>query len=139
MPISNVLFVCEDNGFSSVLAEAYAARAGRGLMRAYSAGLAPAREFHSAVLEFLRAKGLRPYHHTPRSLAAFALAGSPRIDLAISLGAVRARHVTLPGEPPVRAWADAPSGLDPRETFDWVRARADSLLLAAPVRIRRFA
>jgi protein-tyrosine-phosphatase len=139
MPISNVLFVCEDNGFSSVIAEAYAARAGRGLMRAYSAGVAPAREFHPAVLEFLRAKGLRPNHYTPRSLAAFALAGSPRIDLVIALGAVRARYVTLPGEPPVRAWTDAPTGLDPREMFHWVRARADSLLLAAPVRRRWFA
>jgi protein-tyrosine-phosphatase len=138
MPTSNVLFVCEDNAFTSVLAEAYVARAGRGLWRAFSAGCAPAREFHPTVIDLLRAKALRPHHHAPRSVAAFALAGSPRIDLVITLGGT-AELPALPGEPPVRRWADQPVARDGRETFAWVVRRADALLLATPVNARRLA
>jgi hypothetical protein len=138
MPIGNVLFVCEDNACLSVLAEAYVARAGRGLWRAYSAGVAPAREFHACVAEILRAKSLRPHHHAPRSVAAFALSGSPRVDLVIALDIEPGCLPALPGEPPLLRW-DTPAGEPLREAFGWVRERADSLLLATPVCDRRLA
>jgi hypothetical protein len=138
MAIGNVLFVCEDNACLSVLAEAYVARAGRGLWRAWSAGVAPAREFQPCVVETLRARSLRPHHHAPRSVAAFALSGSPRVDLVIALDIDPDLLPPLPGEPPVRRW-DSLACQSPRETFGQVRVRADQLLLATPFRARRLA
>ena len=42
--MKRVLFICEDNSCRSLMAEAFVARFGRGVIDAWSAGIAPANE-----------------------------------------------------------------------------------------------
>ncbi|MFO1089055.1 MAG: hypothetical protein U1E46_05685 [Hyphomicrobiales bacterium] len=143
MSTSNVLFVCHDNAVASILAEAYIARAGRGLWRAFSAGLEPAREFNPHVVDLLRARGLRTQRFAPRSLASFTVSGAPRIDLVVRIDPREEGFEQLPGLPPSDAWFGAPavaSACDVKGCFDWIRRKADRLLLGGfAVPVRRFA
>jgi arsenate reductase len=141
MSISNVLFVCQDNAVASILAEAYVARAGRGVWRAFSAGIEPSREFNPHVVELLRDHGLRTQRFAPRSLASFTIKGAPRLDLVVAIDLASA-PVGVPGLPPVEVWRDAPSvrsGRDAREALAWVRRKADRLILDVVGPVRRFA
>lgn len=141
MSISNVLFVCHDNAVASILAEAYVARAGRGVWRAFSAGIEPAREFNPHVVELLRDHGLRTQRFAPRSLASFTVNGAPRIDLVVSIDLAEVPS-GLPGQPHVDGWRGPPpvrTTRDAREALAWLRRKADRLVLDAVGPVRRFA
>ena len=58
MSKTTVLFVCPDNSLLSPLAEAYLNFRAGGLMRAFSAGVAPSQELSRHVRRILSARGI---------------------------------------------------------------------------------
>jgi arsenate reductase (thioredoxin) len=50
MPITSVLFVCNDNAATSIMAESILRSAGGPLFKAHSAGVRPAARLHPAVI-----------------------------------------------------------------------------------------
>lgn len=85
MSKTTVLFVCPDNAFLSPLAEAYMNARGNGIVRAFSAGLVPAPELHSAVRRLLSAHGMQADGLTPKSLDVFLQPLAPALDRIIYL------------------------------------------------------
>ena len=86
MALKNVLFIGKENATGSVMAEAYMNHAGRGLFRAFSAGLSPAGEVHPLTLETLRDAGVRGRSFSSKSWRIFALATAPRMDVVVCIG-----------------------------------------------------
>lgn len=144
MALKNVLFIGRANATCSVMAEAYMNHAGRGLYRAFSAGLAPAGEAHPLTLETLRDAGVRGRSFSSKSWRIFAVAAAPRMDVVVGIG-----DAVVPPDMPqwsrdrdVRHWAlDDPTAAPGSESgqrmafldcFAQIRQHVDALLLAHP-------
>lgn len=102
MSKTTVLFVCSDNAFLSPLAEAYMNARGNGIVRAFSAGLVPALELHSAVRRLLSAHGMQADGLSPKSLDVFLQPLAPALDRIIYLA-------DLPKKDLSAIWGDAPT------------------------------
>ena len=114
MTSRNVLFVCHDNASLSIMAAAYLAHAGRGIARAYSAGIEPGYTVHPLAMEMLCDVGLRPGEPYPKSLSIFSVPEAPHVDTLVVLqryGGPRI-HVEFPGV---------------EETFQWFHIDPDAL------------
>lgn len=128
MSKTTVLFVCSDNAFLSPLAEAYMNVRGNGIVRAFSAGLAPALELHAAVRRLLSAHGMQTDGLTPKSLDIFLQPLAPALDRIIYLA-------DLPKSDLSAIWGDAPAidvwkiadGLPRPESFDACVTMFDSI------------
>ncbi|MCB1508473.1 MAG: hypothetical protein KDI98_06905 [Hyphomicrobiaceae bacterium] len=110
---TRLLFLCNDNTFLSVLAEALANSMSDGSVRAFSAGLLPAGHVDPMVFELLHEEGIAGAGLSSKSWQIFTFPDAPGIDRVITLSP-RTALVALPafmGDPPrLRMVLD-----DPRE------------------------
>ncbi len=144
MTSRNVLFVCHDNTSLSIMAAAYLAHAGRGIARAYSAGLEPGSAVHPLALEMLSDVGLRTGDPYPKSLSIFQTPGAPDIDVLVVLQRYGGPRVEarMPGIAETFQWfhidpPSLPGTFAQRKstflsTFAELRTNIDGFLLSMP-------
>lgn len=85
MSTKSILFVCPDNAVLGPMAEACMNAAGKGRVRAFSAGRAPAARLHPGVDRLLRREGFQTDVLAPKSWDIFALPHAPTVDMVIAL------------------------------------------------------
>ena len=103
----NVLFLCTGNSARSILAECYLNAAGRGALKAYSAGSFPKGDVHPLSIETLRAHAISCDGARSKSWDEFATADAPRMDLVITVCDNAAGEVCpiWPGAPAKAHWS----------------------------------
>jgi arsenate reductase len=82
----HVLFLCEDNTASSIMAEAILRRWGADDFCAHSGGIKPAREIDPQASEILQAQKIWRSDLASKNCAQFLTADAPALDFVISLG-----------------------------------------------------
>lgn len=82
----NVLFLCSNNGTSSLMAERLLHRWAGDEFKVFSAGWRPCLEPHPATVAVLQAQGLWDRSLRCKSYEEFQRDGSPRLDFVITLG-----------------------------------------------------
>ena len=85
MTVVNVLFICVDNSFLSLTAEAYLNSVTDGAVRAFSAGPLPRDKMRSAARKILFVNGLSEQGLHPKPWRIFALPHAPQPDFVVSL------------------------------------------------------
>ena len=105
----NVLFLCTGNSARSILAEAYLNSAGRGRLRAYSAGSHPGGTVNSFALELLRKNHISTEGLRSKNWVEFSKAGAPRMDFIFTVCDNAAGEVcpVWPGHPITAHWGVA--------------------------------
>ncbi|HVY00801.1 MAG TPA: arsenate reductase ArsC [Pseudorhodoplanes sp.] len=83
--LRNILYLCAGNSVRSILAEAITNRAGRGRVRAFSAGSRPKGRVHPQAIELLIDLGHETAHLRSKSLEEFTAPGAPAMDLVVTL------------------------------------------------------
>ena len=141
MPKTTVLFICPDNALLSPLAETYLNAKGKGLVRAFSAGIAPGSQLHPAVGKLLDTCGLSAEGLAPKSLDVFLMPHAPVPDRVIWLMA-KPRLVSSDvwgGDVPTDVWQIAdkrPHPVAPAEDcadcFNRIQQSIDQLLNPRP-------
>lgn len=81
----HILYLCTGNSARSILAEAITNRAGRGRVRAFSAGSRPAGRVNPHAIELLIDLGYETANLRSKSWEEFAAPGAPSMDLVITL------------------------------------------------------
>lgn len=140
----NVLFLCTRNSTQSIIAESVLRSVGRGRFNVCSAGLEPAPQMPSEVLEFLQERQLPTDGLRPKSWRQFTESQAPKFGFVIALtepaAAIAASH-PWEGDPVVAHWS-ADDGLDEltaeeasgpalRDTF-WVLSRRIKIFASLP-------
>jgi arsenate reductase (thioredoxin) len=82
---TSVLFVCDDNAATSLMAESILRSVGAARFKACSAGIAPAPQPHRLLLDFLRDRHMPASGLRTKSWHEFALPEAPRFDFVITL------------------------------------------------------
>lgn len=131
MARKHVLFLCNDNAILSLMAEAYLDHAGRSHYRAWSAGLVPAQEIDSLVLDVLAQCGVRARGLESKSWQVFADASAPSLDIIVNMAGESGRTLPLDSEAKRHEWL--PPALFPAGTFAGNR-RSDIIALFAEIR-----
>lgn len=105
----NVLFLCTGNSARSILAEVMMNHAGRGRLRAYSAGSFPAGKVNRFAIEFLRSVQLPTEGLRSKSWDEFAKPGAPAMDFILTVCDNAAGEVCpiWPGKPVTAHWGVA--------------------------------
>jgi arsenate reductase len=105
-PTYNVLFLCTGNSARSILAEALLNQAGRGAIRAYSAGSHPKGEVHPLALEQLRKSKLPSEGYRSKSWREFASPDAPKLDFVFTVCDQAADEAcpVWPGQPMTAHW-----------------------------------
>lgn len=85
MAQKTILFVCPDNAVLGPMAEACMNLAGKGRVRAFSAGRAPAEKLNPVVSRLLRKEGFETDILAPKSWDVFVLPHAPAVDMVIAL------------------------------------------------------
>lgn len=80
---TNILFVDAHNDGRSILAEAYFNQQSRGGLRAFSAGINPAYDLNSSLIDVLRNNNITPDDYCAKPIDIFLQPYSPRIDLIV--------------------------------------------------------
>lgn len=113
MTHKTILFVCPDNAVLGPMAEACMNLAGRGRIRAFSAGRTPAERLHPTVARLLRSEGFETEILAPKSWDIFALPHAPAVDMVVALSADVGGAVQpcWPGMPERRSWGISAEGL----------------------------
>jgi arsenate reductase len=130
--VTSVLFVCEDNAASSIMAEAILRASGGRRFRACSAGFAPAARLAPELLEFLGARHLPLGGLHPKSWGEFVAPAAVCLDFVITLGEPAA-HKPAPGwrgEPVLAHWSVED---DLSDTF-WMLQRRIKIFASLPHR-----
>ncbi|MFW8593038.1 arsenate reductase ArsC [Cribrihabitans neustonicus] len=139
----NILVLCTGNSARSILLEAIFNHAGRGIVRAYSAGSTPTGLVHPQSLALLTEKGIDVSSARSKSWDEFAGPGAPEMDLVITVCAAAAGETcpVWPGAPLRAHWGvPDPAAAKPE---DWDRAfraafktleRRAKALLALPLK-----
>lgn len=106
MTMANVLFVCVDNSFLSLTAEAYLNSVSDGSVRAFSAGPLPREAMRSATRKTLFANGLAEQGLHPKPWSIFALPHAPQPDYVIRLqdSLLLNQQPLWPGRPEIVDW-----------------------------------
>ncbi len=84
----DVLFLCETNAATSLMAEALVNSRGDIRLQAFSAGRMPAERMVEEAREVLSARGISTDALEPKSWSIFSLPGARRPDLVVDLGTV---------------------------------------------------
>jgi len=139
----NILFLCTGNSARSLIAEAVCNRRSRTLeglnVKAYSAGSRPAGRPNPIAIEVLENAGYETDGLRSTSWGEFSAAGSPRLDLVVTLcdSAAAEACPAWPGAPETLHWglpdpaavADAVAGREAfARTLDDVELRVERLL-----------
>lgn len=142
MPL-NVLFLCTHNSARSVLAECLLNHLGAGRFRAFSAGSQPSGRVNPFALQALAEAGVDTTGVCSKRWDSFAEAGSPEMDLIITVCDSAAGEVcpVWPGHPATAHWSyadpSATTGPDAarlmafRDTMALIRRRLE-ILVALP-------
>ena len=85
MQSTSILFVCPDNTFYSLLAEACLNAESNGMLRAFSAGHAPGSALHPAARKLLKSAQISFDTLSPKSVEFFTLPHAPVPDRVIYL------------------------------------------------------
>ena len=122
----SVLFLSRRDSARSVIAAALLNHIGRGVFRAFSAGVQPASAYDPIALEVLEHAHAPSPEGTPKHYRTFAVAGAPALDFVFTLSD------TAAGEP-LPAWPGLPvtghwSSSDPERAKDDAVARRRSLI-----------
>jgi len=103
MVLPTVLFVCSGNACASPMAETYLNTIAGGALRAFSAGIEPARRVDGRTLRALAAAGLPADGLAPKALEVFAMPQAPAPDVLVVLSAaILGRTEPLWQRPPRR-------------------------------------
>jgi len=104
--VYNVLFLCTGNSARSVIAEAILNRAGKGRLRAFSAGSQPKGEVNPHTLNLLRHLGYDVSDFRSKSWAEFAKPEAPQMDFVFTVcdDAAGEACPLWPGQPMTAHW-----------------------------------
>lgn len=130
-----VLFVCEDNSRSSLIAEALFRDHATPGFSVYSAGVTPADQADPFTLSALTMAGLGNDGLWPKYWAGFADPGRPLIDMVVMIGEQPAQLLprAFPGNPDYLVWRITDDGAKRRHRGAWadiqtLRPRVDGLI-----------
>ncbi|KZL20499.1 Low molecular weight phosphotyrosine protein phosphatase [Pseudovibrio axinellae] len=85
MTMANILFVCVDNSFLSLIAEAYLNKTSMGELRAFSGGPLPREDMPALTKKVLFKNGMEEAGLHPKAWTIFSLPQAPQPDFVISL------------------------------------------------------
>ncbi|SDR23886.1 hypothetical protein [Pseudovibrio sp. Tun.PSC04-5.I4] len=116
MTMANVLFVCVENSFFSLAAEAYLNKASMGGLRAFSAGPLPGEIMRPITRKVLFANALQESGLHPKSWNVFSLPHAPQPDFVISLqtSVLLDKQPIWPGQPTRMNWGARSDEQEPR-------------------------
>jgi arsenate reductase len=129
--VFNVLFLCTGNSARSILAEAYLNSAGKGRLKAYSAGSKPGGRVNPFALELLEKNRMNTAGLRSKSWDEFAKPDAPKMDFIFTVcdNAAAETCPYWPGKPVTAHWgvADpaAVTGGDDVKREAFVRAFTD--------------
>lgn len=124
----NVLFLCTGNSARSILAEAYLNSAGKGRLRAYSAGSRPGGTVNPFALELLAKHRIPAERARSKNWDEFARPGAPALDFVFTVcdNAAGEMCPIWPGQPMTAHWGvpdpAAVTGSDEEKRKAFVRA-----------------
>lgn len=136
----NILFLCTGNSCRSVLAEAYAAHAGNGKWRSFSAGSTPTGAVHPVALQTLRELDLPYDGFHSKSWDVFAGPEAPQMDVIVTVCDNAAGEVCpiWPGHPTTYHWpfpdpakfegSEEDTRAHFREVFAMIKAKIDGFM-----------
>jgi len=135
--LPGILILCTGNSARSILGEAMLGTLGQGRLRAYSAGSQPKGVPHPGALRLLARRGIDPAPFRSKSWTAFTAAGSPRIDVAITVcdNAAQESCPVFLGAP-VKAHWGLPDPADATGTEAEVDAAFEATWQALSLRVR---
>ncbi|KZK87352.1 Low molecular weight phosphotyrosine protein phosphatase [Pseudovibrio sp. Ad13] len=140
MTKANVLFVCVDNSFLSLAAEAYLNQTSMGELRAFSGGPLPREEMVSLTKKVLFANGMDEGGLHPKPWTIFSLPHAPQPDYIIRLqtSVLLDKQPMWPGHPVKLNWdicldEDVPRNI--KEATDAFRKIKESIDLATSSKV----
>ena len=137
---ANVLFVCVDNSFLSLAAEAYLNQISMGDLRAFSGGPLPREKMASLTKKVLFANGMDERELYPKPWTIFSLPHAPQPDYIIKLqtSSLLDKQPAWPGHPVEMNWDVCLDEHVPRnikEATDVFRRIKESIDLAASSKV----
>ncbi len=129
--VTNILFVCIGNSCRSQMAEGFARTYGADVMRAWSAGLAPAPIVQPLTVQVMNEKNVDIASQFPKSIHELDLGG---FDLIINMSG---QPLPMPVRGSVRTWKVDDPMAQPEEVYVRVRDQIEGLVMQMVLDLRR--